>query len=136
MSCSSKGKTKSKQFFQADVSSKKRMNKFYFTTMKPCFFSFLEVEDTKKTFRNQLTFKDTSPRNLVCILTFESTREHEPCQFFLTFCNKQVRLGSEKPRNTTVGWSDYKFYMQMLCFFLYPHLHIKSKTSAYIRHLL
>ena len=31
----SKGQTKSKQFFQADVSSKKRTNEFYFTTMKP-----------------------------------------------------------------------------------------------------
>ena len=29
-----KGQKKSKWFFQADVSSKKRMNKFYFTTMK------------------------------------------------------------------------------------------------------
>ena len=30
-----KGQTKSKWFFQADVSSKKRTNKLYFTTMKP-----------------------------------------------------------------------------------------------------
>ena len=30
-----KGQTKSKQVFQADVSSKKQTNKFYFTTMKP-----------------------------------------------------------------------------------------------------
>ena len=30
-----KGQTKSKRFFQADVSSKKRTNEFYFTTMKP-----------------------------------------------------------------------------------------------------
>ena len=29
-----KGQTKSKRFLQADVSSKKRTNKFYFTTMK------------------------------------------------------------------------------------------------------
>ena len=36
----------------------------------------------------------------------------------------------------TVVWSDYKFYMQMICVFLDPHLCIKSKTSAYIRHLL
>ena len=30
-----KGQTKSKWVFQADVSSKKQTNKFYFTTMKP-----------------------------------------------------------------------------------------------------
>ena len=31
----SKGQKKAKWFFQVEVSSKKRMNKFYFTTMKP-----------------------------------------------------------------------------------------------------
>ena len=31
----SKGQTKLKGFFQADVSSKKGTNEFYFTTMKP-----------------------------------------------------------------------------------------------------
>ena len=30
-----KGQTKSKRFFQANVSSKKQTNGFYFTTMKP-----------------------------------------------------------------------------------------------------
>ena len=30
----------------------------------------------------------------------------------------------------------FKFYRQKLCFFLYPHLGIKSKTNAYRRHLL
>ena len=48
-------------FFQANVSSKKQTNEFYFTTMKPqvdlFWFVFLEkIEDTKKTFRNYLTF--------------------------------------------------------------------------------
>ena len=43
--------------FQADVSSKKRTNEFYFTAMKPqtdlFLFVFLkEIEDTKETFRN------------------------------------------------------------------------------------
>ena len=33
--CTSKGQTKLKRFFQADISSKKRTNEFYFTTMKP-----------------------------------------------------------------------------------------------------
>ena len=56
------GQTKSKWFFQADVSSKKnQMNEFNFTTMIPQvdLFSFIleEIEDTKKTFRNELTFK-------------------------------------------------------------------------------
>ena len=52
-----KGLTKSKWFFQADVSSKKRTNKFDFTTMitqvdlfSLCFLE--EIEDIKKTFRN------------------------------------------------------------------------------------
>ena len=31
----SEGQTRSKRFFQADVSSKKQTNAFYFTTMKP-----------------------------------------------------------------------------------------------------
>ena len=40
-------------FFQADVSSKKRTNKFNFTTVILVFVRFLEeIEDTKKTFRN------------------------------------------------------------------------------------
>ena len=48
--------------FQVDVSSKKQTkNEFYFTTMKPqvdlfLFGFFEEIEDTKKTFRNYLTF--------------------------------------------------------------------------------
>ena len=48
-----KGQTKSKLFFQADVSSKKRTNEFDFTTMRLVFVRVLEeIEDTKKTFRN------------------------------------------------------------------------------------
>jgi hypothetical protein len=69
-----KGQKKSKLFFQADISSKKRTNDFYFkkikisknfTFSKFCpqnFYSFLgesicvrfleEIEDTKNTFRN------------------------------------------------------------------------------------
>ena len=47
-----KGQTKSKWFFQANVSSKKRTNEFDFTTMIPKVdlfsFVFLEkIEDTK-----------------------------------------------------------------------------------------
>ena len=38
-----KGQTKSKRFFQADVSSTKRTNEFYFTTMKPRVDLFLFV---------------------------------------------------------------------------------------------
>ena len=41
--CSSKGQTKSKWFFQADISSKKQTNEFYFTTMKPQVDLFLFV---------------------------------------------------------------------------------------------
>ena len=49
--------TNSKWFFQADISSKKRTNKFNFTTFRLVFVRFLEENDcTKKTFRNQLTF--------------------------------------------------------------------------------
>ena len=38
-------------------SSKKQTNEFVFTTMRCVFVRFLEeIEDTKKTFRNYLTF--------------------------------------------------------------------------------
>ena len=59
----SKGQTKSKQFFQADVSSK-RTNKgillyYYETSGRLVFVRFLkEIEDIKNSFRNQLTFID------------------------------------------------------------------------------
>ena len=52
-----KGQTKSKWFYQSDVSSKKRTNEFNFTSMRLVFFCFLEeIDDTQKIFRNQLTF--------------------------------------------------------------------------------
>ena len=48
-----KGQTNSKSFFQANVSSKKRTNKFNFTTCQLAFVCFLEEsEDNKNTFRN------------------------------------------------------------------------------------
>ena len=62
----SKGQTKSKWYFQANISSKKQTNKFYFTTMKPqvdlFLFVFLEEieesnEDTEKIFRNYMTIR-------------------------------------------------------------------------------
>ena len=47
----------SKANCQAANSSKKRTNEFNFTTMRLVFVRFLEeIEDTKKTFRNYLTF--------------------------------------------------------------------------------
>ena len=57
-----KGQKDSKWFFQADVSSKRRTNEFYFITMKPQvdLFSFVlleEIEDTKKAFGNLVTFR-------------------------------------------------------------------------------
>ena len=61
-SIAAKGQKKPKWFFQVEVSSKKQTNEFYFTAMKPqvdlfSFFRFLEeIEDTKKTFQNYLTF--------------------------------------------------------------------------------
>ena len=52
-----KGQTNSKWFFQVDVSSKKRTNKFDFPTWQLVFVRFLgESKDTKKTVRNWLTF--------------------------------------------------------------------------------
>ena len=42
---------------QAVNSSKKQTNEFVFTTMRHVFVCFLaEIEETKKTFRNYLTF--------------------------------------------------------------------------------
>ena len=52
-----KGQLISKANCQAVNSSKKRTNEFVFTTMRRVFVRFLEeIEDTKKTFRNYLTF--------------------------------------------------------------------------------
>ena len=52
-----KGQLISKANCQAVNSSKKRTNEFAFTTMQRVFVRFLEEgEDTKKTFRNYLTF--------------------------------------------------------------------------------
>ena len=46
-----KGQTKLKWFFQADVSSKKRTKEFDFPTMRLVFVCILEeINDTKKTF--------------------------------------------------------------------------------------
>ena len=46
-----KGQTNSKLYFQADVSSKKRTNKFDFTTCRLVFVRFLEEsEDAKRHF--------------------------------------------------------------------------------------
>ena len=54
---SPKGQLISKANCQAVNSSKKRTNEFVFTSMRRFFVRFLEeIEDTKKTFRNYLTF--------------------------------------------------------------------------------
>ena len=53
-----KGQLISKANCQAVNSSKNRTNEFVFTTMRRVFVRFLEeIEDTKKTFRNYLTFR-------------------------------------------------------------------------------
>ena len=53
-----KGQLISKANCKAANSSKKRTNEFDFTTMQLVFVRFLEeIEDTKKTFRNYLTFR-------------------------------------------------------------------------------
>ena len=52
-----KGQLISKANFQVMNSSKKRTNEFVFTTMRRVFICFLEeIEDSKKAFRNYLTF--------------------------------------------------------------------------------
>ena len=43
MNILAKGQTKSKWFFQANVSSKKQTNEFYFSTMKPQVDLFLFI---------------------------------------------------------------------------------------------
>ena len=53
-----KGQLISKANCQAVNSSKKQTNEFVFTTVRSVFVRFLEViEDTKKIFRNYLTFR-------------------------------------------------------------------------------
>ena len=52
-----KGQLISKANCQAVNSSKKRTNEFVFTSMRRVFVRFLEeIEDSKKAFRNYLTF--------------------------------------------------------------------------------
>ena len=69
-----KGQLISKANCQAKNSSKKQTNEFVFTTMGRVFVLFLkEIEDTKKTFRNYLTFKKIfiliSRKDLNCFQT-------------------------------------------------------------------
>ena len=53
-----KGQLISKANCQAMNSSKKGTNEFVFTTMQRVFVCFLEeIEDSKKAFRNYLTFR-------------------------------------------------------------------------------
>ena len=64
-SCVIKGQLISKANCQAVNSSKKWTNEFVFTTMRLVFVRFLEeIKDTKKTFRNYLTFKFFSKQTL------------------------------------------------------------------------
>ena len=68
-----KGQTKSKQFFQADVSSKKRTNKFYFTTMKPqvdlfLFIFWRKLKTPKRHF--EINWPLTSSRKILLGITF------------------------------------------------------------------
>ena len=54
-----KGQLISKANCQAVNSSKKRTNEFVFTSMRRVFVRFLEeIEDSKKAFRNYLTFNE------------------------------------------------------------------------------
>ena len=63
-----KGQIISKANYGILNSSKKRTNKFVFTTMRLVFVRFLEeIEDTKKTFRNYLTFSRQNLWNLEVI---------------------------------------------------------------------
>ena len=57
-----KGQIISKCFFLAEDSSKKWKNEFVFTTMLRVFIRFLEeIENSKKAFRNYLTFRLDNP---------------------------------------------------------------------------
>ena len=48
------------------------MNEFVFTSMRPVFVCFLEeVEDTKKTFRNYLTFNARGKNNIYLVVEHE-----------------------------------------------------------------
>ena len=72
---SSKGQLISKANCQAVNSSKKRTNEFVFTTMRRVFGRFLEeIEVTKKTFQNHLTFRQLRKGQMTdfsCLITYE-----------------------------------------------------------------
>ena len=62
-----KGQLISKSNCKAVNSSKKGMNEFIFTNMRRVFACFLEeIEDTKKTFRNYLTFREKENNKIEC----------------------------------------------------------------------
>ena len=72
---SSKGQLISKANCQAVNSSQKRVNEFVFTTMRRVFGRFLEeIEVTKKTFQNHLTFRQLRKGQMTdfsCLITYE-----------------------------------------------------------------
>ena len=66
-----KGQLISKANFQAMNSSKKRTNEFLFTSMRCVFVCFLEeIEDSKKAFRNYLTFSVNNKKAVSYFLQF------------------------------------------------------------------
>ena len=76
----------SKANWQVVNSSKKRTNEFIFITMRCVFIRFLEeIEDTKKTFRNYLTFRKMSIFNSSSFVKIWSACSCEFKALFWTF---------------------------------------------------
>ena len=70
-----KGQIISKGLLVSSNSPKKRTNEFVFTTTTNSFVRFLgEFEDTKKTFRNYLTFSPANQKGVFLILISDRSK--------------------------------------------------------------
>ena len=139
-----KGQLISKENCQAVNSSKKRTNKFVFTTMWRIFIRFLEeIEVTKKTFQYYLTFK----------MTKKSVKVHQGLILSEKNCNlvnllsfaKQVAKLSQIGSGLTIWYLAHVIeqpnfrtpnpqYLQQNLVYLIFCL-IKSRTNSQQRHL-
>ena len=82
-------------------SSKKRTNEFIFTTMQPVFIHFLEeIEDTKKTFRNYLTFNTSESIYIIHITLLKKVFLF--CLFTVSPSRALGRISGKWPKITEI----------------------------------
>ena len=111
-----KGQIISKGLLLSSNSPKKRTNKFVFTTTTNSFVHFLgEFEDTKKSFRNYLTFRKHQNNwkmssNFVAFLEklncsyLQQEKDHHEgnCNLIIVSQPRKLSLSTDKQRLTTI----------------------------------